>query len=112
MAIIQIIFVVFLLFALSRVILRYRGGQVRVTEFFFWSLLFVTAILAVSLPEETGRFADLLGVGRGADLILYASVAVLFYLVFRIYVMLEDIRHEITEVVRKFALDKSLSSKK
>lgn len=104
MTIIQVILALFLLFALSRVFLRFRGGQIRATEFIFWALLFTTAILVVVLPTETTRLANSLGVGRGVDLVVYASIIMLFYLVFRLYVLLEDVRHEITELVRKIAL--------
>ncbi|MEK7565619.1 MAG: DUF2304 family protein [Patescibacteria group bacterium] len=106
MALIQIILIAFSLFALSRVVLRFRGGQIRGMEFIFWSTLFSIAIIGIALPGELSRLAGLLGIGRGVDLITYASIAILFYLVFRLYVFLEDIRHEITEVVRMIALQK------
>lgn len=106
MLIIQIILIIFSLFALSRVFLRFKGGQIRAMEFVFWTTVFSVAIVGVSLPGEISKLAALLGVGRGVDLIIYASIAVLFYLVFRLYVFLEDVRHEITEVVRRIALKK------
>lgn len=104
MALIQIILIIFSLFALSRVILRFRSGQIRGMEFVFWSALFSIAIIGTVLPGELSRLAALLGIGRGVDLITYASIAILFYLVFRLYVFLEDIRHEITQVIRLTAL--------
>lgn len=107
MTIIQIVLSAFLVFALSRVVLRYKDGQIKLSEFFFWSLLFAVATLTVVFPSESSRFAGILGIGRGADLIIYASIAVLFYLVFRLYVLLENIRHEITEIVRLIALKKT-----
>ncbi|MBI3559330.1 DUF2304 domain-containing protein, partial [Candidatus Gottesmanbacteria bacterium] len=58
----------------------------------------------VIFPGQTTKIANFLGIGRGVDLILYASIATLFYLVFRIYILMEDLRHQITEVVRKIAL--------
>lgn len=106
MGLLQLLLVVFLVFALSRVWLRFRGGQIRLTEFVFWGLLFTAAMVGVILPGETTRLAVILGIGRGVDLVVYASIATLFYLVFRIYVMMEDIRHEITVLVRKIALSK------
>jgi len=43
------------------------------------------------------------------DVIVYLSLALLFYLVFRIYVMIEDIRREITFLIRQLALNSSIS---
>jgi small membrane protein len=105
MIVIQVILITFFLFALSRVFLRFRGGQIRATEFVFWTTVFSVAIVGVTFPSEISKLAIMLGIGRGVDLIIYASVAVLFYLVFRLYVFLEDVRHEITEVIRKIALE-------
>ena len=105
MNIVQIFLLVFLLFALSRVVLRFRDRHIKKEEFGFWSILFVSAIAVVAFPNETTSFAKLVGIGRGVDLIVYASIVTLFYLVFRIYVFMEDIRHEITELVRKIALE-------
>ena len=106
MPIVQIVLTIFLFFALSRVVLRFRGGQIKFTEFGFWGFLFTTAIIVILFPSETTKLANNLGIGRGVDLVVYASIVTLFYLVFRIYVMMEDIRHEITELVRKIALKK------
>lgn len=104
MIIIQALLIIFLLFALSRVVLRFQGRQIKATEFIFWAILFTTAIVVTAFPSETTKLANALGIGRGVDLVVYASIVTLFYLVFRIYVQLEDLRHEITEVIRKIAL--------
>lgn len=104
MLLIQVLLSIFLLFALSRVMLRFWDKQISPKEFFFWAIVFAAAILITFFPNKTSDLANFLGIGRGADLITYASIAILFYLVFRIYVYLEDLRHQITEVVRKIAL--------
>lgn len=104
MLLIQVILALFLVFALSRVVLRFQGGQIKFYEFAFWSILFLTAVVVVVLPDRVSQVARVLGIGRGVDLVIYASIVTLFYLVFRVYVLLEDIRHEVTEVVRGFAL--------
>lgn len=104
MLLIQIILLVFVLFALSRVYLQFKNRQLKLGGFLFWALLFLTAIIGIILPNEMTRFANALGIGRGVDFVIYASIALLFYLVFRLYVYLEEVRHEITDVVRKIAL--------
>lgn len=106
MTIIQILFLPFLLFALSRVVLRFKDKQIKIVEFGFWALLFLTAIFVIIFPNETTNFARILGIGRGVDLVVYASIITIFYLVFRAYIMIENLRHEITLLVRKLALEK------
>lgn len=100
----QIILTVFLLFAVSRVILRFKGGAVSARGFIFWVSLFGFAIVAVFFPKLTGELAKTAGIGRGVDAIIYASLVLLFYLIFRLHIFIEDLRQEITALVRKLAL--------
>lgn len=101
---IQVSLSLFLLFALSRVLLQVRDGKLTVSGFFFWSALFVLALMGVLEPNITTYIARLLGIGRGTDVVLYISIALLFYLLFRLSISLEETRREITELVRKVAL--------
>lgn len=101
---IQIVLVLFSLFALTRVYLRYKEGVISTKTAFFWILIWFAALIGILLPKTTTKIASIFGVGRGVDVIVYISLVLLFYLVFRIYVMIQDIRHEITSVIRKIAL--------
>lgn len=100
----QIFLSLFLLFAISRVFLRFKGGDLSLFGFLFWSSLFSFAAVVVLLPNIATEIAQLLHIGRGTDAIVYISITLLFYLVFRLYIYLEDIRHEITELIQKIAL--------
>lgn len=105
MGITQIFLIVFLLFALSRVTLQYKSGNLSVFSFLFWSFLFATAVYLTTFPNQASKLAQLLGIGRGVDAVIYISITALFYLVFRLYVYLENVRQEITDLVRKLALE-------
>lgn len=101
---IQILFSVFILFAISRVILRFREKIIAPGVALFWAIVWSAALIGVVLPATTTKIASFFGVGRGVDVIVYISLSLLFYLVFRIYVMIEDLRREITYIVRHVAL--------
>jgi len=107
----QIILLAFILFAMSRVLFRAKEKVLSTQAAFFWFIIWTAALIGVILPTTTTQLAEFFGVGRGVDIIVYISLALLFYLVFRIYVMIEDIRHEITSLVREIAL-KNFSPKK
>lgn len=104
---IQILLLAIIIFALSRVYLRWKENVLSARASFFWILIWIAALIGVSLPQTTTRIAEFFGVGRGVDIIVYFSLTILFYLVFRIYVMIEDIKEEITFLVRKIALQNS-----
>ncbi len=68
--------------------------------FIFWIALGVVAIL----PETTSILAKLVGVGRGADLAVYLALLLLFSLVFKLLVKIENVERELTRLVRTLAL--------
>ncbi len=109
----QIALSIFILFALTRVFLRTREKVIPIKTAIFWTLIWLVALTGVLLPATTSKLASFFGVGRGVDVIIYIALALLFYLVYRIYVMIEDLRHEITDIVRKVALkqQENISSK-
>lgn len=104
---VQILMILIILFALSRVYLRWRENVLTLPSTLFWFFIWISALIGVSLPQTTTKIAEFFGVGRGVDIIVYISLALLFYLVFRIYVMIEDLKSEITDIVRKVAITKS-----
>lgn len=110
--VIQVILSFFLVFALSRVLLQLRKGNLTIRSFIFWITVFFAALIGIVNPQLTSKIAHFLGIGRGADVVTYLSIALLFYLVFRISVSIEDLRHEITEVVRKISLSQPKKARK
>lgn len=100
----QVLAVLFLIFAFSRVWLRAREGSIGWGMFIFWTLIWVLAIVAVVKPDLTQEMANELGIGRGVDAAIYISIVVLFYLNFRGNVSIENLRHEITKLTREIAI--------
>ena len=101
---IQIIGAIFVLFAWSRVYLRYRDDSVSLLGLILWSVIWLGMMIVLFIPETTELFAKKLGIGRGVDAFLYGSIVILFYLVYRLYVKIESLDREITQVVREESL--------
>lgn len=112
MTTIQLLLVIFILFAISRVILRLREKVLSTQAAFFWLVIWLGAFAMILLPATTTQIASLFGVGRGVDVILYLALALMFYLIFRGYVMIEDLRHDITAIVRQLAITRVQNNKK
>jgi hypothetical protein len=104
MLIIQIILIAFALFALFRVIVQFRQGKLPIAWLLFWVVFWAFVVTVTVLPKTTERLAGLVGVGRGADAVIYFSLAFLFYLIFRLFVKIEETERQITKLVRKLAL--------
>jgi hypothetical protein len=104
MTAIQIVLCAFAVFALSRVVLRFRKGGLPLVHLVIWFLFWAAVIVAVLRPATTSAVAAWVRVGRGTDLVMYLSVMALFYLLFRLFGKIEELERQITRVVRAAAL--------
>ena len=101
---IQIVLICFAVFAMSRVLIRYRRGNMRTVDLVLWLLFWVAVVVVVWLPDTTDLLARWLGVGRGVDTAMYLSILAIFYLLFRSFAKVEDLDRQITRIVRANAL--------
>lgn len=77
-----------------------------------WKRLILVALVLVAIasilrPELTTRVANLVGVGRGADLLLYVLTAVFLYVVVGFYLKFRDVERQVTVLARRLALDEA-----
>ena len=101
---IKIIITLFALFAISRAYLRYRDGSIKFFGFIVWTIIWAAVTFFAWWPKFSDLIANSIGVGRGVDALVYLSIVALFYGMFRIYVKIQFIEHEITSLVRNIAL--------
>lgn len=90
--------------ALMIVIRRYRQKRIGTLSVLLWLPLWLAVAVVILFPGISVAVANFLGIGRGADLILYLGLIFVFYFLFRIGVRLERIDREITQIVRNLAL--------
>ncbi len=112
MELIQIVGVIFALFALSRVVLQLKKRSMSFNEGLFWIFVWSLVVLVLIFPEFTGYIANILGVGRGVDAIIYISIAILFYLIYRLYAKIDNLERQITHIVREIAIRDRYEPKK
>jgi hypothetical protein len=100
----QLLLLAFVLAALARVSHAYSQRRMPMADFLFWILVWLGTASVIIFPDATSFLAHLLGIGRGADLIIYTSLLISFYLIFRLYLAVVRLEQAITEVVRAVAL--------
>lgn len=83
---------------------RARRKQVTLPVAIAWSLPWVAVVIVALVPEFTSRLASILGIGRGADLVLYSAIVVILALLVRMSVRLEQLDRAVTRVTRELAL--------
>ena len=102
----------FITFAVSRALLRAKDRKISYAELVFWLGIWGVLVVVVFFPEITSYFAKIVGIGRGIDVIIYISIGLLFYLVFRIYVKMEETESSVTTLVRELSILEKTKKKK
>jgi hypothetical protein len=85
--------------------MKLRGGA-------FWSLLWLASATAIAWPDITVRVARFLGIGRGADLVLYLAVVGMSIGFVLVFLRLRRIEENLTKVVRTIALESPVQPSK
>ena len=101
---IQILATLFIAFVVGRTIGRWRLKQISPRLCVFWVFFWLIALLLFWMPHLSDRVAEILQVGRGVDAIIYISLMVMFYLMFRIFNRFERMEREMTKLVREVAI--------
>lgn len=100
----QVVVLIFALFAWSRAMLRFKDRKISLGEFFFWTIIWLLVITTSLLPRTAEIMADFFGISRPIDLAVYVSILLLLYLIFRLYVKNEQLQQEMTKLVREIAV--------
>lgn len=87
-------------------ILRLKNNKMSVGIAFLWIIIWLVVIWVSIFPNSTNTFATLTGIGRGLDLVLIIGLIVGYYLIFKMYGMIENMDKEITLLVREIALQR------
>ncbi len=101
---IQYFLVILVLLIIYRVIIKWRQGFLAFRDAIFWMGFWLVVGAIVLVPETTSFMARMVGVGRGADLVVYLSIVLIFYIIFQITVKIEKIERNITKIVRQVAV--------
>jgi len=104
--IIQLVVAAFAIFALSRAFLGFRSGKLSWRMFALWVFVWLSVLTFLLFPDVFAEATRLLGMGRPLDFMIVVGIIGAYYLVFRIYVYLEDIRSDMARVVRELSIER------
>lgn len=104
MTLIQIVLLAFFVVAIGKVWGRRKAHDLSIRAAVVWTIFWCVAGVVAVLPNSTATVAKIFGVGRGADVVIYISLAILFFIVFRLTVKIEKLNRDITSAIRDEAL--------
>jgi small membrane protein len=99
-----VLFAVILFMAIHAVAQKLRGA-IGALQLAAWLAVWIGGAVVVLWPDLSTKLAERFGVVRGADLVIYISIPILFYAVFRLLLRTERLNREITELTRALAIE-------
>ena len=102
--ILKVLVIIFALWVFLRLIANYQEKKIDTFNFVVWMLVWIVVVVVVNYPVWTDKVAHLLGVRRGTDIAFFVAFLLLFYLTFRLYVKINAVESDLTEVVKHIAL--------
>jgi len=109
---IQIIMAIVAIYGIVRAVFNFHKRKLSPKGFLFWIIVWVAVGIIAFVPGIINLLSKPVGVGRGVDFLVYISIIVLFYLVFKAFVKIESVEQDITELVRKISLEKTSKKRK
>mgnify|MGYP001578212676 CR=1 len=88
----------------------FRRGGLRLGEVFFWLILWLGGLTVILLPAVTVKVANLFGIQRGTDLIIYSSVLLLYLIFYRLWLKLRDLEEKIGKITTHLSLEQKDSN--
>jgi len=106
----QLIFVPLIAILFLRSLMIFGRGRHRLAAF-LGAAVWLAAGATVLRPDLTIAVAKMMGIGRGADLILYMFVVAFLFASFYVYNRMEQLESILTSIVRQMAIRDNLDVK-
>ena len=84
---------------------KYKKGEIGIRLFLLWLVLFISFALLVIFVEKTTLVANVLGIVRGVDLLIYLGFILVLYLIMSLYAKIDKMNSAITKIVRHLAIN-------
>ena len=101
----QILALIIILFFLFRLYIQKRKNEISKNEFLFWLLFWLFSVLAIVFIKKIDFLVASFGFSSsGINILLYLSILLIFYMLFKIRIKIEKQDRIITKIVREIAL--------
>jgi len=102
--ILQIFVSILVLVVLFEVYRSFYKKELSKLSFVFWLIIWCSIFTIVWYPNITQYIATLFNIRRAIDSVVYLSIVIMFYLLFRVLLKLERLEHKLEGFIRKTVL--------
>lgn len=104
----NIIVPLFALIMIAKAYSHFRRGEKSLREFVTWIFIWGSIGYIGFYPDIVSKLSGFLGIKSGLNVIIFFSLVILFYIVFKLIIALEQTEMRITRLVRGMALKQPL----
>ena len=95
-------------FYLSRIVYQYRQNKRSASSTVIWAVFWVTVVVLAIIPNPVSfKIATLLGFKSNINAVIFVALGWLFLLIFYLSSTIDRLERQMTELVRKIALDEA-----
>lgn len=94
-----------IVFIIVRTLVAYKKKNLSEGFTLMWIMFWVFGLVLIFQQEFVIAIAKSVGVSRGVDLVIYFSLILVFYLIYRLLVKIDELDRTITKLIRKIALN-------
>lgn len=108
MIVIQILLILALVVIMTHFLASHNSSRTKAWKKVIFILFIATAVVMIVRPNAMNDLAHRLGVGRGADLLLYALVVAFIFMQLNGYIKTKEDQQRTATLVRKVAILEAL----
>jgi len=101
--VIQYVATIIIALIVLQLISKFKKDRVSWPRTLIWILFWCIGLFVVWFPVTIAKIAQVSGVGRGVDIIIYISIILLFYLLSNQNTKIEELNKQITKLTREIA---------
>lgn len=100
----QILLSAIILYILWRTYVAYKKKNLSESFVVVWGLFWIGVLILIFQQNFVSSVAHALGISRGVDLVIYISLIVIFFMLYKVLIVINELERQITQVVRKTAI--------
>jgi len=101
--VIQYVATIIIALIVLQLISKFKKDRVSWPRTLIWILFWCIGLFVVWFPVTIAKIAQVSGVGRGVDIIIYISIILLFYLLSNQNTKIDELNKQITKLTREIA---------
>lgn len=102
---VQIIGIILGTLAILKIVKQVKRSSITPFVAFSWIFFGMLVLLMIVFPDYLAYPAQLLGIGRGIDVLVYFGIIVLFFAFYKTYLRTEHLEREITTIISEIAIN-------